>query len=272
MGALFALAACSGGLSHRSLVEMSGDVPIGPEIRRVRLEIQDGTVGVDRQDARAVHFGGGMRRAADTAEGLVAIEAIPVEPKASVDPADASTLVLRGPHLSENGPNGVLAYEMGLKLPADLELEVVIVRNGGVTVVNRDAPLKVTTGRGDLRFERCKGGTKAFTGRGVVIAVDMEQRVDIESAVGDMQVFVTGPGDLLRLRTGQGTIQCFIPPATGFVCSARAEVGFAGSGFGLEKEKTAQMGMAMTGTRGDGRTKIVLTTGSGYLHLEKHVK
>ena len=259
MAAVCALAACSGGLSHRSLVEMSGDVPIGPEIRRVRLEIQDGTVGVDRQEARAVHFGGGMRRAADTAEGLVAIEAIPVEPKASVDPADASTLVLRGPHLSENGPNGVLAYEMGLKLPADLELEVVIVRNGGVTVVNRDAPLKVTTGRGDLRFEVLVGGGD-------------DPHVDIESAVGDMQVFVTGPGDLLRLRTGQGTIQCFIPPATGFVCSARAEVGFAGSGFGLEKEKTAQMGMAMTGTRGDGRTKIVLTTGSGYLHLEKHVK
>lgn len=264
------LGGCGGGLSYRSLVEMSGDVPIGPEIRKVRLEIQDGTVGVDRQDERAVHFGGGMRRAADTAEQLAAIEAIPVNPVAGIDPADASTLVLRGPHLTDNGPNGILAYEMGLKLPADLELEIVVVRNGVVTVVNRDAALKVTTGRGDLRFERCKGGTKAFTGRGVVLAVDMENRVDIETAVGDMQVFVSKPGDLLRLRTGQGTIQCYIPPTTGFVCSARAEVGFAGSGFGLEKEKTAQLGMAMTGTRGDGRTKIVMTTGNGYLHLEKH--
>jgi hypothetical protein len=270
MAFLAGLAGCDGGLAHRSLAEMSGDLPVGPEIRRVRLEIQAGTVGIAVHEARVVHFGGGMRRAADTAEQLAAIEALPIDPKAFVDPADATTMVVRGPHLVEGGPQGVLAYEMGLLLPADLELEVVVEGSGGVTVVDRKAPLKVSTGRGDLRFERCIGGTKAYTGRGVVIAIDMGGRVDIESAVGDMQVFVTQPGDLLRLRTGQGTIQCYIPPDAGFVCNARAEVGRAGSSFGLEKQKTTDFGAAMTGTHGDGKTKIVLTTGSGYLSLQKH--
>ena len=266
---LLPLGACDGGLSHRSLAEFAGSLPIGAEVRRVRVEIQNGTVGIDVQDERAVKFGGGIRRAADTAAELEVLKAIATDLTAAIDPADPTTMVVRGARLDDAGQRGVIAYELGLHVPADLELEVVLANNGQVTVANRRAPLKVTTGRGDLRFQNCEGGVKAQTGRGNVIAFGAKGRIDIETMVGDMQVFVPEPGDLLRLRTGQGTIQCHIPPNTGFVCSARAQIGRAGSSFGLTQEKTTEYGAAMTGQHGDGRTKIVLATGSGYLSLQK---
>lgn len=270
MVGILLLAACDGGLSHRSVAELAGSLPIGKDVRRVRVEIQNGTIGTAVQAERAFKYAGGIRRAADTAAELKALEGLPIELVAHIDPADPTTMVVRGPHLGTTGPQGMLGYELGLHLPADLEFEVVVETNGHVTVTGREAPLKVTTGRGDLRFENCSGGVKAQTGRGMVIAFGMRDRIDIETTVGDMQVFVRGPGDLLRLRTGQGTIQCYVPADAGFVCSARAEIGRAGGSFGLPTESTTKYGMAMTGQHGDGRTKIVLATGSGYLSLQKH--
>lgn len=270
IGLLPLFGACDGTLSHRSLAEIAGNLPIGHEVRKVRVEVENGSVGIDVHSEPVVRFGGGVRRAADSAQELAALDAIPAELTAVVDPADPTTMVVRGPGLAAAGAKGVLAYELGLHVPAALELEVVVANNGKVTVANRQAPLKVTTGRGDLRFENCRGGIKAQTGRGMVIAFGVVGRIDIEAGVGDMQAFVPGPGDLIRLRTGQGTIQCYVPEATGFVCSARTEAGFVGSSFGLPIETTTGYGKAMTGQHGDGRTKIVLSTGSGYLSLQKH--
>jgi hypothetical protein len=270
MAFLMLLAACDGALSHRSLAEISGKLPIGNDVRKVRVEVENGSVGIDVHEESVVKFGGGVRRAADTAAELAVLDAVPAELTAAVDPADPTTMVVRGPVLAAAGAKGVLAYELGLHLPAGLELEVLVGNNGKVTVANRRAALKVTTGRGDLRFENCHGGIKAQTGRGMVIAFGVVGRIDIEAGIGDMQAFVPGPDDLIRLRTGQGTIQCYVPEATGFVCSARTEAGFVGSSFGLPIESTTGYGKAMTGQHGDGRTKIVLSTGSGYLSLQKH--
>lgn len=266
-----AATACGGGLSHRSVVETSGSFPLTPAIHRVRVEIENGTLGIDVHAERTVQFAGGVRRAADSAELLQKLEALNPALTAATDPQDPSTLVVRGPKLTDAGIRGVFGYELGLHIPADLELAIAVEDNGHVTVANRVAPLKVTTGRGDLRFEKCSGGVKARTGSGVVIAFGMRGSVDIEAVSGgDMQVFTTEPGELLRLRTGQGTVQCFVPPATGFVCSARTAEGRVSSDFGLPVEKTTGYGAAMTGQVGNGRTKIVLTTGSGYLSLQKH--
>lgn len=270
MGLLLCLGACDGALSHRSLAEISGNLPIGNGVRKVRVEIENGSVGIDVHAEPVVRFGGGVRRAADTAAELAVLDGVSADLTAAVDPADPATMVVRGPVLVARGAKGVLAYELGLHIPANLELEVVVASNGKVTLANRAAFSKVMTGRGDLRFENCRGGIKAQTGRGMVIAFGVAGRIDIESGVGDMQAFVPGPDDLIRLRTGQGTIQCYVPETTGFVCSARTEAGFVGSSFGLPIETTTGYGKAMTGQHGDGRTKIVLSTGSGYLSLQKH--
>lgn len=269
VGALGLLAACSGNLSHRSVAETSGKLPIGPEVRRLRLEIASGTLGIDVHADRELSFAGGIRRAADTAADLAILEGIPIGLAASVDPVTPDTLVVRGAAAPTPGPNGVLSYELGIRLPADLALEVVVAGNGHVTVARREAPLRVETSRGDLRFEQCRGGIKAHTGRGVVIGFGIQGDVDIETAVGDMQVFVEAPGELLRLRTGQGTIQCFVPPQAGFVCNARTSMGRVGNAFGLANEATTQYGRAMTGQHGDGRSQVILMTGSGYIALQK---
>jgi len=249
---------------------MAGSLPIAQGVQRVRVEIENGTIGITVHDQREVKFGGGVRRAADTAAELAALEALPIDLVAEVDPADAATMVVRGAGAGLRSLRGMLGYELGLHVPAEVELEVLVQQNGHVTVADHRARLRVTTARGDLRFENCHGGTKARTGRGMVIAFGARGSLDIETSLGDMQAFVEQPGELLRLRTGKGTIQCFVPPRTGFVCSARAEIGRIGSSFDLPTEATSKYGTVMTGQYGDGRTKIVLVTGSGHVSLQKH--
>ncbi|MDO8348983.1 MAG: hypothetical protein Q7T30_02015, partial [Planctomycetota bacterium] len=220
---------------------------------------------------RAIGYGGGVRRAADTAADLAILERIPVQLVAAPDPGDTTTLVVRGPALTDDLPRGIVGLELGLHIPADIPVEIRVEQSGHVTVVNRTTPLEVHTGRGDLRFERCGAAIKARTGRGNVIASDHRGDIDIRAAVGDMQVFVREPGTRIRLDTGQGTIQCYVPPTTGCRVDARAQIGRCGTSFGFPVETVAKYGAAMVGERGDARTEIVLRTGSGHLSLGARV-
>jgi hypothetical protein len=256
-----------GGLGYRSVAEMDGKVPIGHDVERVRIEIQNGTVGVDDvidPSDRSVQFAGGVRRAADSAEELRQIEAVPFQLVAAIDPTQPNTLVLRGPRLPA-GSTGLLAYELGVRVPAELAIEVVVEVNGHVTVGHRRARVDVSTKRGDLRFEHCTGPVRAKTDRGNVIAFDHRGDLDLFTVVGDMQAFVREPGVLLRLDTGQGSVQCGVPPDCEFDLDARAEVGRIGADFGLTAETVGRYGAALVGTQGSGRTKVVLRTGSGHL-------
>lgn len=267
VGLLLATAACGGNLGHRSLIETSGRVPLAADVRRVRFEIDNGTLGFDVAPAREVAYAGGVRRAADTEAGLAQLEQVPPGFAAAADPERPDTLVLRGPSLPD-GIGALLGVEMGIHLPADVELEVRVQGSGHVTVVNRGAAIRVDTGRGDLRFDNCNGALRAKTGRGHVIVVDHRGDVDVHTMIGDMQVFVREPGAQLRLTTGQGTVQCHVPAETAFDLDARAEVGRIGSSFGLPVEKVGTYGSAMVGQRGAATTKLVLRTGSGHLSLQ----
>lgn len=260
------LTACSGDLSHRSVAELSGVIEIPPATREIRLEIRNGTVGVDVHADRNISYGGGVRRAASTAETLAAIEAVPLEFRAMPDASDPGVLVIRGPEI---GPEirGLLALELGLRLPAELPVEIVVEENGHVTAARRRAPVVASTGRGDLRFERCEAAIDARTGRGNVIAFDHAGDLELETAVGDMQVFVRRPADRIRLDTGEGTVQCYIPATSGFRLDARAQIGKCGNSFGFPVERPSEYGAVMTGSRGDGRTEILLRTGKGALSL-----
>lgn len=268
VGLLTAAAACSGSLGHRSVAELASDLPIGPEVRRIRIVVPDGPIGIDHGEARTVEIRGGVRRAADSAEELAALERIALTFTAAPDPEDPTLLVVRAPERGPNDPVGVFAFELGIRLPAELPLEVQIAGNSSVVIANRRAPTTVGLGRGDLRFENCHGGIDARTGRGQVLAFGCHGDVDLHTKVGHMQAWVDEPGRQLRLVTGQGTIQCFVPAELGFELDARAETGEVhASAFGLEEERVGRFGAVMTGTRGDGRTRIVLRTGSGHLSL-----
>ncbi|HEX5054324.1 MAG TPA: hypothetical protein VFZ65_21275 [Planctomycetota bacterium] len=267
MLALGLVSACDGSLSHRSVAEMSGTVTIEHDVERVRVEVQNGTVGVDSGTGRVIQFAGGVRRAADTASELARIEQIPVTFTAAPDPVDPHVLVLRGPAIPAGGPLGILGVEVGIRMPADIALEIAVAGSGHITVANRTAPTRAETGRGDLRFERCAGGVRARTGRGNVIAVDHIGDLDIQTTVGGMQAFVREPGALIRLVTGQGTVQCHVPAATGFDLDARTEEGRIRNGFGLTAETVREYGAALVAKVGSARTAIVLRTGSGHLSL-----
>ncbi|MEO6597780.1 MAG: hypothetical protein ABIP94_23795 [Planctomycetota bacterium] len=250
---------------------MADKIPIGHGIARVRIEVQNGTVGVDVGTDRAVDSAGGVRRAADTAVLLAQLEQIPVAFTAAPDPKDPSVLVVRGPAIPAGGPAGVLGVEVGIRLPADMPLEIDISGSGHVTVANRASSTRVATGRGDLRFEGCTGGVWARTGRGNVIAFEHVGDLDIHTAVGDMQAFVREPDALIRLVTGKGTVQCHVPASVEFDLDARAEIGRIGNGFGLTPETIRDYGAALVAKRGSARTAIVLRTGSGHLSVAPKV-
>ena len=261
------LCGCGGSLSQRSVVRLASTLPIGQSIERVRIEIQNGTVGVGVSSERTVAIAGGVRRAADTAEELAQLEQIPSDFYVADDATEPDTLVVRGPAIPAGGVKGVLGIHVDIQLPAELPLAIVVSGSGHVTVSNRASSTQVRTGRGDLRFEHCTGSVQAQTGRGMVIAFDHRGNLDIHTMVGDMQAFVREPGNLIRLVTGKGTVQCHVPSTIEFDLDARAEIGHIGNGFGLQAERVAEFGRVLVGKRGSARTKVVLRTGSGHLSI-----
>ena len=266
--AALALAGCGGGLGHRSVAEIQGEFELAPGIRRVRIEIANGTPGIappeDVKASNKVSYAGGVRRAADTAEGLAAVEAVPIALAVVPTPDQPDLLCIRGPQLPP-GVTGVIGFEAGIRVPATVELEVVVSDNGHVTLADRAAPSRVTTGRGDLRFERCAGGVEAVTGQGVLIAFGHRGNLDVRSRNGDMQAFIEEPGDRITLDTGRGTVQCRVPETIEFELDARVEIGRIGNGFGLEVQQVGDYGAALVGRRGSGRTKVILRTASGHI-------
>jgi hypothetical protein len=256
-----------GELSHRSVAEMAMAVPFGQETERVRIEIESGTVGVGPGTADEAACSIGVRRAANTAEDLARIEQVPFQLEPVDDPARPRTLVLRGPKLPA-GLSGILSLELTVRLPVRIPVEVVITGSGHITVGEWRAQLDVATGRGDLRFERCHGGVLARTGRGMVIAFDHRGDLDVLTQVGDMQALVAAPGKKLRLVTGQGNVQCAVPPDTAFDLDARSEEGRVGADFGLAATKVGEFGAALAARQGAATTEVVLRTGKGFVSFQ----
>ena len=260
-----AAAGCGGSLSHRSVDNVRAAVPLAPEIRRVRLELANCTIGVvppeHASGQKEVAYRGGVRRAADSADDLARLEQVPTT-LTVVAGGPPDTLTLRGPQLPA-GTSGLIAFEADVLVPAGLELEVAVAENGHVTLEDRAARSIVTTGRGDLRFGRCAGGIEARTGRGTVIVFGHRGDLDVQTMVGDVNAFVAEPGERIRLTTGKGTVQCHVPASIEFEVDARAEVGRVGNGFGLDVQSIGDFGAALVGRRGAGTTAVVLRTGSG---------
>jgi len=269
-GALVAATMLLGGCAHRSVASFDGELECGPEIKRVRVEMDNGTIGIVANEegapARAMTYAGGVRRDARSAEELTALEGVATVLTAQPDPEDPETLVIRCPS-APKGVQGMIAYEGHIRMPADLPLEIAVTNNGHVTLTDRRAATKVTTRRGDLRFERCIGAIEANTGQGNVIAYEHEGSIDVRTRLGDMQVFVAKPGDHITLDTGKGTVQCHVPKDIECHADARAQIGRIGNDFGFEVRKVGEYSAAMTGKIGSAKTEILLRTAAGHISL-----
>lgn len=271
---------CGGSLGHRSYAEFRGGAALPANVRSVRVEVENGSIGVLAQAAtegQRVTWKGGVRRAASTAEVLLEVERVPAEFTLLADPADPTVLIVRAPQLPQvpNVPdlalNAILGVEASVFLPAELAVDIRVTGSGHVAVGAREAAVIVDTGRGDLRLTSCRGPARLRSGNGMTIVDDHSGDLDVQVVTGAMQVFVREPQKSIRLVTRQGDIQCYVPPATSFRVDGRAEIGKVGNGFGLEMRKVGDYSALLTGVRGDGATEIVLRTGSGHLSLNHKV-
>ncbi|HEB53844.1 MAG TPA: hypothetical protein ENI87_11380 [bacterium] len=266
------LALFTAGCSHRAVAVCSGAIPIGEQVRRIRLVVENGTIDIAVPESAAtsdvVAFQGGVRMDATSDEGLVALRQVPPGLTGAPDPADPTVLVVRTP-ARPAGVTGMIAFEGGIRVPAELPLDVEVRENGHVTMVGRRAASEVHTRRGDLRFEDCRGGVTATTGHGVLIAFGHHGDLDVQSKHGDMQAFFDEVGEKILLSTGKGTIQCHVPAGGGYEVSAHAEIGRIGTDFDLESRTVGDggYGAAVNGRVGDGRTKVILRTASGHISL-----
>ncbi|MGE3173655.1 MAG: hypothetical protein AB7O97_13610 [Planctomycetota bacterium] len=267
LAAAACLASCSGRLGHRSVRPTGGSLPLPAGLQVLRIEIQNGRLEVRPGGRDAVAYEGHIRCGADTAEDLQRFEARGAELRLEADPAAPGTWVLRGPTRPPELMSGVLGVEVRVTAPRDLPLEVRIEGSCDIDVADREAPTSIETRRGDVKCMACHGATRVRVGTGVLIVNDHRGDLDIETRMGQMQVFVREPGELLRLVSGNGDVQCIIPPSTGFRVDARAETGKVHTSFGLPVDRVTAYSAVMTGQRGDGRTEIVLRTGSGHLSL-----
>lgn len=263
---LLATAACTGGMSERSTALLQGRLDLPPDLASLQVALEDGHVEVQPATERAIVFRGGVRRAADTREELAVIEAAGAEVRLLPVAGKPGAYVLRGPDRPADS-RGVLAIEVKLEVPPDIPLQVVMKGSGGLVADDRRAATELATGRGDVRLTRCAGAGKVQTGHGMVIVYDHRGDLDVEVGVGGVQVFVREPGQRLRVIDNLGDVQCYVPIDAGFRVDARVETGKIANGFGFEVQRPAAYSATMAGSRGDGRTEIVLRAGTGHLSL-----
>lgn len=264
------VALVASGCSHRATEQIGGELALPDGVQSVRLEIDNGTLDVAPPLAgggeRRITFEGGLRMDASDAAQLQQLAGAEHSLVARLDPADPTVLLVQGPR-APDGVQGMIAYEGNVRVPTGVPLEVVVRNNGHVTMVGRRASSRVETRRGDLRFEDCKGGVKAKTSQGNVIAYDHVGDLDVRTQNGDMQAFVTEPGAVVTLKTGKGTVQCYLPPTLECEVDARASIGRIGNDFGFEVMKPTAYSSAMVGSSGGRTTRVLLRTEAGHIAM-----
>lgn len=262
------LTGCSGGFAHRSVAATTGSIEVPAGTRKVRFEIQNGSVRV--LPGPSLAYRGQVLRAAETADALRVLEAVP--PGLAAAPpieGEEGTLRIAGPVV----PPGVgrhqvmLGIEIELTVPPELELEIVVAGSGRLWAQGRRAATRLATGRGDLDLLDSAGPAELRSGAGNITVYEHRGDLDVRILVGSMQIYVREPAREITLVTGAGNIQCLIPPETGFRVSARTETGKLANGFGLPIEKPTPYSAVTVGAHGDGATSIVMRSDSGHLSL-----
>ena len=279
MAALLPCTACGGALGERHIEPMRGEIDLPAEVRTVRFEGATASLKVLSRDEKGVpvterklRYQGKLRLAADTPAQLEALRPVSNQLVARVDPAAPDTLTVQAPAMPAGADplHSVLGAEVTVWLPEDLGLQLESRDGGYLEVEDRAAPVRMATGRGDLRLSRCRGDAVLRTGAGVTIVDRHEGNLEVQAKAGEVQAWVRKPAATIRIVTGKGNIQCLVPGETSLRADVRCEQGKIANGFGFPVERVLEFGAAMTGQRGDGRTEVVLRSGKGVLSLSHH--
>jgi hypothetical protein len=187
-----------------------------------------------------------------------------------VDPAAPEILVVRAPVIPEgvDAKHCLFSTEAHLELPAEVEVEIRVSGAGHLFARGRNAPLNLSTKRGDLSIRDCRGPARLQTGTGQTLVSNHSGDLYVNSRGGEINATLAAAGTELRLLTGSGNIVCLVPADTGFRLSARTLQGrVQAPEFGITGERGPDYSASMTGSAGDGRTSIVLNTGVGNVSL-----
>lgn len=280
MAASLLCTACGGALGERHIEPMRGSIELPQGVRTVRFEGSTASLKVLSRDEkgqpvteRNLRYQGKLRFAADTPAQLEAVRGAATRLASAVDPVAADVLVVTTPAMPAGADplHCVLGTELTVWLPEDLALALEAREGGYLEVEHRAAPVRMTTGRGDLRLSSCRGDAVLRTGAGVTIVDRHEGNLEVQAKSGEVQAWVRRPAETIRIVTGKGNIQCLVPAETELRADVRCEQGKIANGFGFPVERVLEFGAAMTGQRGNGRTEVVLRSGKGVLSLSHHV-
>lgn len=272
VGIFLAFSACGdGGFAIRDVRGVSGSLPVETSVRIIRVEADTGSYIVQGGTASEVAFDGVVRRAAQDEAGMQRLLQVDPTPRMERDPAHPDRLLLRMPGLPPDASplHSMLTFEVRFVLPDLVDVEVVVRGSGHLTAEDRRGSTRLDTARGDLRLARCHGSARLHTGKGTTIVFDHRGDLEVEAEVGEVQAFVPQPGERLTLATGLGNVMVFLPPEAGFRVDARALRGKIASAFGQVARRVQDYGAVLEGTHGDGRTSLVIRTGSGQVAVNR---
>lgn len=228
---LFAFSACGG---PREVGSVSGAIEVGPEITRLSVQVEHGSVTVLPGAAdQPLRFEGEILRVAADAQALAVLQGLNLDLRPAPE-APSGTLLLTVPKL----PAGLdpqtcrIVLRVVVHVPPRL---AVAVRTGvgHVKIVGAAGGCDAEVELGDIAFQRCGGLARGRVAHGNILVDGHEGGVDVEAPGGMLQVFVTrltAPG--VR-ALGRDPIAVHLPRLAGFQLDAVAERNKCANGFGL---------------------------------------
>ena len=256
-----------------------------PAVKTLRLRNSDGAVRIvtDDTDEIVVEIDiklYALNEEADTAllrdylktlvevertEPEIAITTEPNERPASIAVQVAYTIhVPRGTNVDIAGSNGNIwiAKGCGEVTVHSGNADVEILQPGGAVIA------RSTNGR--ISVIDSQASTTLQTVNGNILAKMQNGALDASSTNGTIQMHILGAGvSGCVANSANGAIKAFLVPDVSFTVRATAERGSVHSQFTLEGANSAGRSRELSGTLGDGDTKLNLTTGNGNIWLAR---
>lgn len=228
---LFALSACGG---PREVGSISGAIAVEPEITRLSVQVEHGSITVLPGEAgQPLRFEGEILRVAGDQQALAVLHGLDLDLRPAPE-APPGTLLLTLPKL----PAGLdpqacrIALRVVMIVPPRL---AVAVRTGvgHVKIVGAAGGCDAEVELGDIAFQRCGGLARGRAAHGNILVDGHEGGVDVEAPGGMLQVFVTRLAAAGVRAVGRDPIAVHLPKLAGFQLDAVAERNKCANGFGL---------------------------------------